>query len=355
MIKLLLTHAPDALNLYYGEQALDGLRRHANVMLNPLGREMSTAEMIEAARDCQIIVSYRTAAAPREVFEQLPGLVAFSRCAIDIRNIDVEAASRAGVLVTQASAGFITSVSEWVIGAMIDLSRSISDSTHAWRSGGTPAIVMGRELKGATLGIIGFGQIARYLASLARAFGMRIVVFDPYVDERTFAQAAGQADTGAGALAHGPGAAILRTDLAGVLAQADYLVCLATATEETENLLDAEAFAQMKPGALFINPSRGNLVDEQALIAALDRGALAGCALDVGRAPDQMPTTQLARHPKVIATPHVGGLTPPAIRHQALETVEQVARIVQGMAPTGSVNADQATRLSRFAGSQPAQ
>jgi D-3-phosphoglycerate dehydrogenase len=126
------------------------------------------------------------------------------------------------------------------------------------------------------------------------------------------------------------------------------VVCLVVANETTENLMNAAAFARMKPGAYFLNPSRGNLVDEGALRAALDSGHLAGCALDVGRAPDQMPSPDLARHPKVIATPHSAGLTLPAIEHQSLETVAQVAEILQGRAPKGSVNADRATRLARL-------
>jgi D-3-phosphoglycerate dehydrogenase len=104
----------------------------------------------------------------------------------------------------------------------------------------------------------------------------------------------------------------------------------------------------MKPGAFFINASRGNLVDEIALREALDSGHLAGCALDVGRAPDQMPTPALAHHPKVIATPHVAGLTPESIEHQSLETVAQAAEIIQGRAPKGAVNAASATRLARL-------
>jgi D-3-phosphoglycerate dehydrogenase len=112
--------------------------------------------------------------------------------------------------------------------------------------------------------------------------------------------------------------------------------------------MNAAAFAQMRPGAYFINASRGNLVDEAALGAALDSGHLAGCAIDVGRAPDQMPSPELARHPKVIATPHSAGLTLPAIEHQSLETVAQVAEILKGRPPKGSVNADRASRLARL-------
>ena len=119
---------------------------------------------------------------------------------------------------------------------------------------------------------------------------------------------------------------------------------LATATGETENLIDAAAFAKMKKSAFFINVSRGNLVDEQALEAALDAGRLAGCAMDVGRAPDQMPAPRLAARPDVIATPHAAGLTRPAIEHQSLETVAQAGEILKGRAPKGAVNAEHWTR-----------
>src|SRR5207253_9532416 len=99
------------------------------------------------------------------------------------------------------------------------------------------------------------------------------------------------------------------------------------------NLMNAAAFAKMRQGAFFINVSRGNLVDEQALEAALDAGRLAGCAMDVGRAPDQMPTPRLAAQRDVIATPHAAGLTPAAIEHQSLETVAQAGEILKGRAP----------------------
>ena len=255
-------------------------------------------------------------------------MVAFSRCAIDIRNIDVAAASTQGILVTQASAGFITSVSEWTIGAMIDLARNITASTEAYHAGTVPVAPMGRELRGSTLGLIGFGQISRTLSKLALAFGMRVLAYDPYakVDDP----------------------AIVQTDLTTLLREGDFVVCLAVASEETENLMNDAAFGAMKPGALFINPSRGNLIDEAALLRALDGGRLAGCAMDVGRAPDQMPTPALARHPKIIATPHLAGLTPAAIEHQALETVAQATEILQGRAPVGAVNAAAATRLARL-------
>jgi D-3-phosphoglycerate dehydrogenase / 2-oxoglutarate reductase len=104
----------------------------------------------------------------------------------------------------------------------------------------------------------------------------------------------------------------------------------------------------MKPSAFFINLSRGNLVDEAALERALDQRRIAGAAMDVGRAQDQMPSLALARRPDVIATPHAAGLTPESIEHQAFDTVKQVAELVAVRVPPGAVNADAATRLARL-------
>jgi D-3-phosphoglycerate dehydrogenase len=136
--------------------------------------------------------------------------------------------------------------------------------------------------------------------------------------------------------------------LTTLLAQSDFVVCLAVATEETENLMNEAAFARMKPDAFFINLSRGNLVDEAALARALDMRRIAGAAMDVGRAADQMPSLALAGRADVIATPHVAGLTPQAIEHQAFDTVRQVAELVAGRIPPGAVNAAAASRLVRL-------
>jgi D-3-phosphoglycerate dehydrogenase len=328
MARIFLTHPPEALANYYGERAVAGLKSLAEVRFNPAGRELSMAELAEAARGCEIIISYRQTPGAAELFRNAPDLVAFSRCAIDIRNVDVAAASAAGVLVTQASAGFVASVSEWVIGAMVDLGRRITASTEAYHRGEVPRGELGIQLKGATLGILGYGQIGRNLAELALVLGMRVLVYDPFqsvVNPK-----------------------LEQLDMPALLAQSDFVVCLVVANEQTEKLVNARAFLQMKAGSYFLNASRGGLVDDDALRAALDSGRLAGAALDVGRAPDQMPMPGLARHPRVIATPHTAGLTLPAIEHQSLETVAQAAEILKGRAPKGSVNADRATRLARL-------
>lgn len=322
MATILLTHSPEALAHYYGEHALRGLREIGEVRLHTGSEPLEGEALIAAAHECDLVVSYRQSPAPAVLFERLPRLVAFVRCAIDIRNIDVAAASRAGVLVTQASAGFVAAVTELVVGLMVDLARGITRSTIAYRAGQPPQASMGRELRGSVLGVIGYGAIGREVARVGQALGMRVLVHDPYVAD----------------LAHAAGVEAVAFD--SLLEQADFVVPLAVATEATENLMNAAAFARMKRGAFFINVSRGNLVDEAALEAALNSGHLAGCAMDVGRAPDQMPTPRLAARPDVLATPHTAGLTLPAIEHQSLETVEQARAIVTGRVPRGAVNAE---------------
>jgi D-3-phosphoglycerate dehydrogenase len=313
--RILLTHSPAALAQYYGERALAGLRALGEVQLHPGAGPLEGQALIAAASGCELIVSYRQSPAPAALFERLPGLIGFLRCAVDIRNVDVAAASRAGVLVTQASAGFVAAVSELVLGFLVDLSRGISRAAAAYHAGRVPEASTGRELRNAAIGIIGYGAIGREVARVARALGMRVLVSDPHVRD------------------------VEQTPLDELLARSDYVVPLATATAQTENLMNDAAFAKMKPGAFFINVSRGNLVDEAALARALDSGRIAGCALDVGRAPDQMPTPALAARREVIATPHTAGLTLAAIEHQSLETVAQAAEILKGRAPKGAVNA----------------
>src|SRR5439155_26512293 len=158
---------------------------------------------------------------------------------------------------------------------------------------------------------------------LGKALGMRVLVNDPYVKD------------------------VEQTSFDELLRQSDYVVPLAIATGETENLMDAAAFGKMKKSAFFINVSRGNLVDEQALEAALDAEGLAGCAMDVGRASDQMPTPRLAARRDVIATPHAAGLTPAAIEHQSLETVAQAGEPPVARPPTPAAHAADGPRKGK--------
>ena len=323
-MRLLLTHVPQARQQYYGARALGRLQELVEVVLHEGATPLTPQGVIEAARDVELIIADRSTAAPAEIFAGLPKLRVVMRSAIDVRNVDVEAASQAGVLVTRAEAGFVQSVVELTLGFLVDLSRGVSRAAADYHAGRMPDIRVGRQLGGSTVGIIGYGRISRALAPVLAGLGMTVLVSDPYaqVGDQRF----------------------VKVPLEELLGRADYVICLAIANEETEKLMNAAAFARMKSDAFFINMSRGNLVDEAALTKALTEGRIAGAAMDVGRAPDQMPSPELARLPNVISTPHIGGLTPPASESQAFDTVRQVEALVEGKVPPGAVNPANWTR-----------
>jgi D-3-phosphoglycerate dehydrogenase len=323
-VKLLLTHVPQSRKQYYGARALARLQELVQVTLNEQDTPLDPQAVIAAAKDCDYIIADRSTAVPAVIFESLPKLKVVMRSAIDIRNIDVGAASKAGILVTHAEAGFIKSVVELTIGFLVDLSRGVTRAATQYHRGEKPEIRVGRQLAGSTVGIIGYGRISRDLAPVLAQIGMTVMVSDPY------AQVADQR--------------FIKLPLEEMLPKADYVICLAIANEETENLMNEAQFARMRPDAFFINMSRGNLVDEAALAKVLTEGRIAGAAMDVGRAPDQMPSPELARLPNVIATPHIGGLTPPASESQAFDTVRQVEALVKGEVPPGAANLKSWTR-----------
>src|SRR3954466_5109899 len=225
-MKVLLTHTPQSRAQYYGERSLGGLQAIAQVKLHESNDALDGAGLIEAARDVDIIVADRLTAGPGAIFPALPNLRAFVRCAVDIRNIDVDAASAAGVLVTRAGPGFVQSVAELALGFMVDLSRGVSRATAEYHAGRSPEIVMGRQLSGSSLGIIGYGSIGRYLAPLGIALGMEVLVADPFAAVND--------------------ARIAHVSLEQLLVRSDYVVCLAAANEVTENLIRRDALGLMR-------------------------------------------------------------------------------------------------------------
>lgn len=324
-MRVFLTHDPEDLAAYYG-RSLPELRSIADVVVNPLDRDLTTDELIEFATGCDVIVAHRATSGEAAVFERLHDLVAFLRTAVDISTIDVDAASDNGVLVARADKSFVPSTAELALALVLDLARSVSESTIDYRNGRQPPQRTGFQLRGRTAGLIGYGVIARYLADLLRAMGVTVLVHDPYTDDAT-------------------SDGFESTSFAGLLARSDIVLPLAASTPETERIIDAAALAQMKRGALLVNVSRGELLDDDAVADALDSGQLGGLAVDVGNAPDQRPSPLLARRPGVVATPHLGGLTPENADAQAFSSVEQVAAMTRGEMPARAVNPDAAHRL----------
>ena len=326
-VKVFVTHSPEDLDAYYA-RALPDLQAIARVTLNPSDRDLSTEELIEAAAGCDVIIAHRATGGDAAVFEALPDLKAFLRCAVDISTIDVRAASSHGVLVARAAKSFVASTAELALGLLLATSRHIATSVVDYRSGTEPPQRPGQQLRGQTAGIIGYGAIGSYLAGLLSAIGMEVLVADPFVDEVE--------------------APAVRVGFSQLLAEADVVFPLAQATADTENMIGALELAAMKAGATLINVSRGELFDEGAVHRALDSGHLRAVGLDVGRAADQRPSAALAAHPQVVATPHLGGLTPQNADAQAASSVEQVGAMIAGLMPPRSVNAEDARRLREY-------
>jgi D-3-phosphoglycerate dehydrogenase len=326
-IRVLLAHSAGDRDLYYG-RALPHLRKLVEVRENSHDHVLTEDELAEAAQGCQIIIQHRSVAVGAGLFDRIPDVVAYLQCAVDVRAVDIAAASRNHVLVGNAGAHFVDSTMEMALGLMLAASRNIAISTAEYQAGKLPMARMGQQLAGCVAGIIGYGAIGARLSDVLLAIGMRVLVSDPYK----------QVDN----------PRIERVELATLLEQSDFVLPLAVASAETENLMDAAAFARMKRGATFINVSRGNLVDEDALQAAYRSGHIGKLAMDVGRAEDQRPSPSLAELSGVVATPHLGGLTHANADAQSMSSVEQVSAILRGEMPPRSLNPEAAIRLQRL-------
>jgi D-3-phosphoglycerate dehydrogenase len=327
-LSVFLSYTEYELASYYSDAGLAELRRHVNVVTNKTGRVLQGRELADVAAPCQIILAHRSSPGLAETFDNAPHLVAFLRAAVDISTVDLPSASANGILVTRASAGFGTAVAEMAMGMIFDLARGISRARTAYATGVEPVLPKGLQVRDCVLGIVGFGVIGRRLAQMGSALGMRVLVYDPFVEETLLGTMA--------------------ASLGNLLAQSDFVVCLAPSNPQTHDMFNEDAFAQMKQGASFLNLARGELVNEDALEAALDKGHLRGAALDVGRAPDQKPSARFIGRADVVVMPHVGGMTPQAREHQTMDTVDQVAALAAKRIPKGAVNLEMAHRLARL-------
>jgi D-3-phosphoglycerate dehydrogenase len=325
MADILLTHPRSLRELKFGAEALSALQALGDVRLNATDAVWEPEALVRTAAGCRVIVADRLTAGSRHVFEALPELVAFVRNAVDVRNIDLQAANDCGVLVTRAGAHFVDSMVELIVAQMVDLSRSLSHYTVSYRSRQAPKPRMGTQLAGKIAGVVGFGQIGRRLAEVLRALKLDVLAFDPHavVDAPT-----------------------RPTELEALLAQSDFVICLAGHTPRNTALCDAAFFAAMRRDAWFLNASRGALVDENALHDALTRGVIAGAALDVGSDTDDEPPLRLAALPNVIAAPHVGGLVHENIVGQAMDSVRQTSDILRSRLPDHALNAPEAHRFA---------
>lgn len=257
------------------------------------------------------------------LLERCPQLLCVSAGGAGFDTVDVDACTKAGVLVVNQAGANAQSVAEFTLGLILDLGHKISLSDRRLRSerGFTREDLMGLELDGKTLGLVGLGHVGRRVAALGAAFGMRVLAHDPFLD---------------GATIQARGADPVSFEV--LLAQADVLSVHCPRDRTTLGLFGAEAFAAMKRGAYFVNTARGGIHDQAALLDALARDHLAGAGLDVWKEEPPPLDDPLLHHPRVVATYHTAGVALEARARTSLWAAEQIIGLFRGEAPARMVN-----------------
>lgn len=274
------------------------------------------AKLKDAIGDARAVMVRNQTPLTAEIIAAAPRLVAIGRVGVGLDNIDVRAASNAGVVVIAPLDANATSVAELALGLMLALARKIPLGDRSTKAGGWDRKgCTGLELDGRTLALCGYGRIGRQVAARAAAFGMRVVVFDPFAD--------------------GPAKCERLED---ALAQADFVSAHMPLTPETRHRFDAQTFNAMKRGAFFINTSRGGLVDEAALLAALRDGHLGGAALDVREVEPPAARGELEKLDSVILTPHIGAFTAEAQTRTFEAVSADIDRVLSGEPAQNFVN-----------------
>jgi len=260
-----------------------------------------------------------------ELLARCPNLLCVSSNGAGYDTIDVQACTRAGVLVVNQAGGNAQSVAEHAIGLMLDVTRRISENDRLLRTerGFTREDIMGYEMSGRVLGLVGIGHIGTRVAKLARAFDMEVLAVDPYLTEEEIARRGAKA-----------------TPFEALLERSDFVSLHCPRDQDTLKMMDAGAFARMKKGAVFVTTARGGIHDEAALLDALTSGHLYGAGLDVWeKEPPPLDHPLLAQR-NVVATYHTAGVTYEARRNMATYAAEQIVGILKGGRPPRLINPD---------------
>lgn len=270
-------------------------------------KKISRAELLAQVGDYDALIVRSETKVDAEVFEAATRLKVVGRAGIGVDTIDVEAATRRGVIVMNTPQANTTATAEHTLAMMLAMARNIPQADASLhRLEWTRGKFMGVQLQGKILGVVGLGRIGTQVARRAQAFGMEVIAFDPYVSED-----AARANK------------IELAELDDVLARADFVTLHSSLTSGSRGLLNAEKIGRMKPTARVINVARGALIDADALYAALTTGRLAGAALDVFE--DEPPGDHpLLKLPNVVVTPHLGASTVEAQRDVSVQMAEQI-------------------------------
>jgi D-3-phosphoglycerate dehydrogenase len=295
----------------------------AELIVNPM---KDTSDWYEAASSYDVMIvgqQYFTG----EVMDKIGSrLRAIGRSGIGVDRIDIEAATARGIMVTNTPDGPTESTAEHAVALMLNLTKQVAVSDRILRSGqGFPSygvLKVGLETVGATLGLVGLGRIGGRVAEIARVLGMRVLAYDPFISAERAAKLGVE----------------LAPSLEAVLSGAEVVSIHCPSTPETYHLMNAERFALMRPGSYFVNVSRGALVDEAALVEALQSGHLAGAGLDVYDPEPTVPDHPLFSLPNTICTSHIGSYTAASVLRMQVMACQEAAQVLRGERPTNLVN-----------------
>ena len=276
----------------------------------------------EAIKDYDALIVRSATKVTKNILEAAAKLRVIGRAGVGLDNVDLEAATQKGVIVMNTPAGNTISTAEHTMSMILSLSRNIPQANSSMKSGEWKrSKFMGVELYGKVLGIVGFGRIGREVAKRALSFGMKVLVFDPFLS-REVAQDLGIEAVGLNAL----------------LKDADYITVHTPLTDETKHMISKDQFAIMKKGVRIVNCARGGIIEEQALAEAVKEGKVAGAALDVFEQEPVSADSPLVKLDKVIMTPHLGASTEEAQVNVAVEVAEIVRDALLGRGIRNAAN-----------------
>lgn len=308
-------------------EALALLRSKAEVRLNPYGRVLREEELIEELRDVDAVLAGGDPFTAK-VITSARNLKIIARDGVGIDRVDLEAATRAGIVVTIAPT-VCESVADLAFGLILCVMRRIliADRGVRFQEWNLRRKFVGRDVHGATLGIIGLGRVGSGVAKRASGFKMRILGYDPYVKPERIREIG-----------------VEPSDLDTLLRESDVVTIHTPLTEETRGLIGVREIGLMKDGSYLINTARGAIVEEKALYEALRTGKLAGAGLDVLTVEPPAPENPLLKLENVVLTPHIGNDTVEAFRRLSLQVAEDIIRVLDGKPPLNPVNPEALVR-----------
>jgi D-3-phosphoglycerate dehydrogenase len=302
-----------------GDSGVQLLKEHFDV---EIGVDWTDEELGERIGDYDGILIRSATKLTAELIEKGTNLRAIGRAGVGVDNVDVEAATKRGIIVANAPQSNVVTAAEHTMALLLALARNIPQAYASLTSGKWErSKFSGVEVYEKTLGIVGFGRIGQLVATRARAFNMRVIAFDPFVSAERYRELGVEK----------------AENSEEIYAQADFITIHLPKTPETQNWLNAEAFAQMRDGVRILNVARGGLIDEAALGDALDSGKVGGAALDVFPS-EPMTENPLFANPKVIVTPHLGASTAEATDRAGYQSAEQVVAALTGGVVATAVN-----------------